>query len=113
MKKTKVYITNIENNKGFPGIIYAEVREVVGDGLSISATLNYIFDVLGDKEDMNRRNWDVVNVRQDRFGNFVIFNELAERVKQLEEAAAQMESNAAWEREYSRLNSPQRHEMGQ
>jgi len=111
MKKTKVYITNIENNKGFPGIIYAEVREVDGDGFCIGATLNYIFARLNDDDFMNH--YEVVNVRQDRFGNFVIFNELAERVKQLEEAAAQMESNAAWEREYSRLNSPQRHEMGQ
>lgn len=62
-----VKIVNIHENKRFPGLIYAELRETDGTPV-ISATLGYVLSAL---DDINRQ-YNCINARKDKFGNWVI-----------------------------------------
>ncbi len=66
MDNKKCKVINISEDKRFPGIIYAELREVDTNHLMISATLPYIL------ESIRERKLDCINTECDRFGNLFI-----------------------------------------
>jgi len=67
---TMVRIENIHENKAsYPGIIYAELREVADNSLIISATLDYIFDALRNPQN---NKYNCVNAEKDKWGNFSV-----------------------------------------
>lgn len=70
--KSKVYITNIHFDPNFPNTIYAHLIELETNFLCINSTLNYIFEVI--KTQSKIRNYDCVNVKENKFGGLTIID---------------------------------------